>query len=407
MNPRYTSLLLFTALSFQYATAQDCGSGRYTTELFSDVTVTTGVAYGSTTGVTGGTQTLFMDVYEPAGDTQQNRPVVLAAFGGSFVTGSRADMAEICTALAKRGFVAIAPDYRIGFFLPNVLSTTQAVMRGAHDMKACVRYLRKSVAELNNPYSIDVDRIIVGGVSAGAISALHATYLNEDEEIPQVLASQSVALGGAEGTSGNAGYSSEVLACYSLSGAIGDTAWVVANDKPLVSVHEVGDAVVPCYTQEVSVFGIPTGLIASGSNDLHIRLQNLNVPNCFLSYPGNGHVGYISSDPVASLGFVFDFLADKVCTGDLDCGTVFASTGDIAATERLPIAPNPTAGLVRMEIDGPAFVRVLDASGREVMVQQTNTGSFTIDLSDLQDGVYTVRVEGARLQVAQVVKAAW
>jgi hypothetical protein len=60
-----------------------------------------------------------------------------------------------------------------------------------------------------------------------------------------------------------------------------------------------------------------------------------------------------------------------------------------------------------MEIDGPAFVRVLDASGREVMVQQTNTGSFTIDLSDLQDGVYTVRVEGARLQVAQVVKAAW
>ncbi len=407
MKPRYTGLLLFASMTFQSATAQDCGSGRYTTELFSDVTVTTGVAYGSNTGVSGGTQTLYMDVYEPTGDTHQDRPVVLAAFGGSFVTGSRADMAELCMALAKRGYVAIAPDYRIGFFLPNELTTIQAVMRGAHDMKACVRYLRKSVAELSDPYRIDVDRIIVGGVSAGAISAVHATYLNEDEEIPQILAPQSVALGGAEGTSGNPGYSSEVLACYSLSGAIGDTAWVVANDKPLCSVHEVGDDVVPCYTQEVSVFGIATGLIASGSNDLHIRLQNLAIPNCFLRYPGNGHVGYLSTDPIASLGFVFDFLADKVCSGDLDCGTVIASTNEISAIERLPVAPNPTTGIVRVEFEGPAFVRVFDASGREVMGQQANTGTLTMDLTDLQDGVYTVRVEGARMQVAQVVKAAW
>jgi para-nitrobenzyl esterase len=385
--------------------AQDCSGGRYTTPLFPDVTVTTGVAFGSNTGVSGTPQTLLMDIYEPAGDVLEDRPVVLAAFGGSFVAGSRADMASLCTELARRGYVAIAPDYRIGFFLPNELSTTQAVMRGSHDMKACVRFLRRSVAEQGNPYRIDPDRIVVGGISAGAISALHATYLNEDEEIPAILASQSVALGGAEGNSGNPGFSSEVLACYSFSGAIGDTSWVVANDRPLCSVHEVGDDVVPYNTQEVSVFGIATGLIASGSNDLHIRLQNLGVPNCFLSYPDNDHVGYLTSDPATSLGFVFDFLADKVCGGNTSCGTLFASVAE-RELERLVVTPNPTADIVSFDLEGPSVVRVMDASGRIVMEQQVQGGRSTLDLGTLPDGFYHLRIEGAQFLVAQVVKAA-
>jgi hypothetical protein len=387
------------------ALAQDCAGGRYTTPLFPDVTVTTGVAFGSNTGVSGTPQTLLMDIYEPTGDVLEDRPVVLAAFGGSFVAGSRADMASLCTELARRGYVAIAPDYRIGFFLPNELSTTQAVMRGSHDMKACVRFLRRSVAEQGNPYRIDPDRIVVGGVSAGAISALHATYLNEDEEIPAILASQSVGLGGAEGNSGNPGYSSAVLACYSFSGAIGDTSWVVANDRPLCSVHEVGDNVVPYGTQEVSVFGIPTGLIASGSNDLHIRLQNLDIPNCFLSYPDNDHVGYLTSDPATSLGFVFDFLADKVCGGNASCGTLFASVAE-REVERLVVTPNPTAGIVSFELEGPSVVRVMDASGRIVMEQGVQGGGSTLDLAGLPDGFYHLRIEGPQFRVAQVVKTA-
>ncbi len=405
MALRYTFTLVSSISIALGVFAQDCSGGRYTTPLFPDVTVTTGVAFGSNTGVSGAPQTLLMDIYEPTGDVLGERPVVLAAFGGSFVTGSRDDMAGLCTELARRGYVAIAPDYRIGFFLPNELSTIQAVMRGSHDMKACVRFLRRSVAEQGNPYRIDPDRIVVGGVSAGAISALHATYLNEDEEIPAILASQSVALGGAEGNSGNPGFSSEVLACYSFSGAIGDTSWVVANDRPLCSVHEVGDEVVPYSTQEVSVFGIATGLIASGSNDLHIRLQHLDVPNCFLSYPGNGHVGYISSDPAGSLGFVFDFLADKVCGGSTSCGTLYASVAE-RELERLVVTPNPTAGIVSFDLEGPSVVRVMDASGRILMEQRMQGGRSTLDLGTLPDGFYHLRIEGAQGRVAQVVKVA-
>ena len=166
--------LITTGASF----GQECANGRYSTaNLFPDVTVTSAVVFGSNTGVSGSNQTLRMDVYEPTGDALALRPVVICAFGGSFVGGARADVAPICTDFAKRGYVAVANDYRVGFFLPNQTTTTRAVMRGAHDMRACVRYLRKSVAELGNPYGIDTTRIFIGGVSAGAISAVHAMYL--------------------------------------------------------------------------------------------------------------------------------------------------------------------------------------------------------------------------------------
>ncbi|MBK9175970.1 MAG: alpha/beta hydrolase [Flavobacteriales bacterium] len=183
--------------------AQDCSSGRYVNaNVFSNVTVTQAVAFGSNIGVNGSAQTLRMDVYQPTGDAETLRPVVVVAFGGSFISGSRGDVANICNDLAKRGYVAIANDYRVGFFIPNQTTTTRAVMRGAHDMRACVRYLRRSVAEMGNPYGIDTTRIVVGGVSAGAISALHATYLDQESEIPAVLLPEMAALGGIEGNSG-------------------------------------------------------------------------------------------------------------------------------------------------------------------------------------------------------------
>ena len=108
------------------ASAQsECVNGRYTyPEYFDSVTVST-VVFGSNTPVTGtGTEILEMDVYQPMGDVLPDRPVVIVAFGGSFISGSRADVAPLCIAFAKLGFVAVAPDYRVGFFFPNIATTT-------------------------------------------------------------------------------------------------------------------------------------------------------------------------------------------------------------------------------------------------------------------------------------------
>ena len=388
------------------SSAQDCANGRYiAADHFASTTVTSAVVFGSNTGVSGGAQTLRMDVYEPAGDVMENRPVVLVTFGGSFISGTRADVADICIDFAKRGYVAIAPDYRVGFFLPNAATTARAVMRGMHDMKACVRYLRKSVAEMSNPYRIDPDRIIIGGVSAGAISALHATYLDEESEIPPVLAGESASLGGVEGNSGSPGYSSDVFACYSFSGAIDDTLFIVPGDQPLASIHEVGDGVVPYYTQEVSVIGIPTGLTASGSHDIHVRMDNLGLVNCFKSYPGSGHVGYLTSDYAVAMDWTALFIGQLVCGAEVTCGESTTAVVEAVSTDELIVVPNPTNGAVRFELKEQAYIRVLDISGREVMGQRAVPGTVRMDLSALPNGVYMLHSRSTTEQWVRVVKA--
>src|SRR5688572_15035543 len=111
MRSQYTALLC-SAFAL-HASAQDCGGGRYSSMIFSDVTVTSAVVYGSNTGVGGGAQTLRMDVYEPTGDVLETRPAIIVAFGGSFISGTRADVADLCNTFARMGYVAIAPDYRV------------------------------------------------------------------------------------------------------------------------------------------------------------------------------------------------------------------------------------------------------------------------------------------------------
>lgn len=394
--------VLAASLSLQ---AQECASGRYTTtNFFPDFTVTTGVLFGSNTAVSGGTQQLRMDVYEPTGDVLAERPVVIVAFGGSFVGGDRTQVADLCRQFARLGYVAIANDYRVGFFLPNEATTTRAVMRGSHDMKACVRYLRKTVAIDGNPYRIDPDRIVIGGVSAGAISAIHAAYLDQESEVPAILQSEIASLGGVEGNSGSPGYSSEVLGVYSFSGAIGDTLWIEPGDKPLVSIHEDGDGTVPYGTQQVSVIGIPTGLIASGSRDIHVRMNSLGLDNCLKTYNANSHVGYLQSDPVISFGFAAQFIAELVCDESTTCSNIATGVQEVAGMGLLEVYPNPTTGLLQFELEAPALVRLLDMSGREVMRDRIATGTARMDISDLPNGVYMLRTEGVAPRVARVLK---
>ena len=373
--------------------------------LFDSVVVTTAVSYGSNTPVSGGNaQTLRMDVYEPFGDTLGERPVVLVAFGGSFIGGARADVAELCIRFAKLGYVAIAPDYRVGFFFPNINTTQLAVTRCMHDLRGCIRCLRKTTVLDGNPWRIDADRIIVGGVSAGGIGAVQVAYLDESSEIPQILYDDTLSIGAIEGNSGWPGYSSVPLAAWSMSAAIGDTNWIDAGDVPLISLHEEEDGVVPYGTEEVSVIGIPTGLIASGSSDIHRRLDNVGVPNCFFSYPGNGHVGYLNYDLENAVGRVASFLAEVVCAQPITCGNVALEVPGVLPNAGWQPFPNPTTGTITVQVDEPAVITLSDVSGRVVLQQRASVGMIDLDLSSFPNGVYMLRCVGAKVRSARVLR---
>jgi acetyl esterase/lipase len=401
------SLALVAFLQLNAQAQNDCYSGRYHyPPLFDSVVVSSAVQFGSNAAVLGGgQQALYMDVYEPYGDTLANRPVVLAAFGGSFIAGSRADVADFCMRMARLGYVAIAPDYRVGFFFPNSNTTQLAVTRCMHDLRGCIRCLRKTTVLDGNPWRIDPERIIVGGVSAGGIGAVQVAYLDQSSEIPPILYDDTLSIGAVEGNSGWPGYSSRPLAAWSMSGAIGDTSWIQPGDVPLFSLHEVGDIIVPYGTQEVSLLGIPTGVIASGSSDIHLRMDHIGVPNCFFSYPGNGHVGYLVDDPENAIGRVAAFLADVVCGQPITCGNLSTDLAEQQdANIGLTLFPNPTTDMITMQLNEPAVVSLADQLGRVVLQQKFASGNATIDLSAWPQGIYTLKCASAHVLMGRVVK---
>lgn len=404
---RLFTVLLISGVGLNASAQSDCSGGRYFTEnLFQSVDVTEGILFGNNNAVGGGPTDLLMDVYQPEGDTETNRAVVILQFGGSFIGGDRSQVASQCEFFAKQGYVAVAPDYRVGFFFPSQVTTTLAVLRAAHDMKAAVRYLRKTVAEDGNPYGIDPNRIIVGGISAGAIGAIHAAYLDELSEVPAYMENDTAGLGGVEGNSGTPGYSSEVLGVLSYSGAIGDSSWINTGDAPIISVHEDGDNVVPYNTTQVSVSGIPTGLIASGSRDIHARARNVGVDNCLNTFEGvAAHVGYLSggfNEDVKAA--VTSFLGNLACGSPQNCSEVqFVGIGE-SEVKAIGVYPNPAVDVLKFRSEEAGTIDIVDMTGRIVLTRSAAVGQNRVDVSELPTGPYVLLLRGQTLGSARFIK---
>ena len=386
---RYISLFLFVFLPC-FLQAQDCDDDQYLISEFA-VDETPGILFGNNTGVNGQSQDLLLDIYEPRGDTSALRPVILWGFGGSFVGGSRGQVGFLCEDYAALGYVAIAYDYRIGFFIPTSISTALAVLRGAHDTRAAVRWLYKS-AQGGNPYRIDTGRIFVAGVSAGAVSAIHAAYLFEGDSIFDYFTPQTWnSLGGFSGLSGNDGYSEKVHGVVNYSGAVGLNEWIDGNEVPMISFHDVGDNIVPYNRREVNVFGIPTGLIVSGSEVMDRRLDTLGLTHCLESYNSNSHVSYLyDSEPFERST---RFLKAVMCNRYYDCeadsiGSELpppVSTSISNLNKNLPILIRN--GMLSIDNGSIELIQIYDILGQRLASCQGN--SLTLPS---YDGVMYVRI---------------
>ena len=126
-----------------------------------------GVAYGES-------RRQRLDVYAPKSPASGSRPVVVYFYGGGWQSGHRTDSRDVARALATRGVVTIAPDYRI---------YPEAVFPGfLDDAAAAVRWTRDHAREFGG----DPARLFVMGHSSGAhIAAMLATD-------PRYLAAQGM-----------------------------------------------------------------------------------------------------------------------------------------------------------------------------------------------------------------------
>jgi len=290
---------------------------RFNSEIFTGVNITHNVIFGFNysgiptdddatghsvpiPGVTVYDDTLRADVYEPIGDTMAMRPVVIVLHTGSFLppfyngqtTGQRIDSAvvEMCKQFARRGYTAIAPDYRLGWN-PQALGAPgqeirtgtllQAAGRSVQDIKACVRFFRNNALNGGNTWHIDDQKIILGGLGTGGYIALaYATidtyadvsipgkftatvdnssygFMADSSYFAMSLWGDIDGYGGLPffNNSGNTpGIANDIHFAFNMGGALADSSWLRAGDVPMVCFHpsrdpfapyDIGNVVVP------------------------------------------------------------------------------------------------------------------------------------------------------------------
>jgi len=268
---------------------------RYLEEIFDEVEVTSNVVYGNNATVIAYQlfgeaipQDLILDVYEPTGDVETARPLILYFHTGNFIphpqnggpSGLRTDssVVEMCTRLAKMGYVVASCDYRLGW---NPIAPTQdervytlinAAYRGVQDCRTAVRFFRKSIVEESNPYGIDDSRIAVWGQGTGGYISFAASTINnyiediatvekfiwEPQGVPIPMVIEQVN-GDIYGTSfginpldgdtlcypNHVGYSSDFHVAVNMGGAMGDISWLEDGSIPMISFHVTSDPFAP------------------------------------------------------------------------------------------------------------------------------------------------------------------
>lgn len=127
---------------------------------------------------------LYLDKYSFADDTEDDKPCVIFMFGGGFITGVRDKESYIpyFRFLAENGYAVVSIDYRLG--LKPVLENKD--MSARDFIRTFVNAIYIAVEDLfdataftlgkADEWGIDPGMIIANGSSAGAISVLQGEY---------------------------------------------------------------------------------------------------------------------------------------------------------------------------------------------------------------------------------------
>jgi len=155
-SSRYRAILATTVLALLTSA---CSSSEFLVAnaptAFSRVERHTDLAYGTD-------QRQKLDVYAPP--RAQNLPVVIFWYGGSWIEGSKANYRFVGTELAKLGFVAVLPDYRL---YPEVTFPLFD-----EDGARAVAWAEQHAAEFGG----DPNRIVLMGHSAGGHTAAFLAF---------------------------------------------------------------------------------------------------------------------------------------------------------------------------------------------------------------------------------------
>ncbi len=389
MQKLYTFLcLIFIIPNLLHSQGSDlCDGTRFIESTFEEVSVTKAVKYGVGVDVLGREFDLLMDVYEPAGDTAEDRPLVIMAHGGSFIFGTRENpyMVESCTEFAKRGYVAASISYSLWPLLagiPDSIELLGVVVNAVGDMKTSIRYFRQDATTMTNEFRVDPNLIMTGGLSAGAIMAAQVGFMDEDDAKPDFLQDLIDANGGIDGDGDHQGFNSDPIGIINLSGGVYLTDWVDSDDIPVFSMHGTADETVPFLS------GLAADIMSiNGSGLIHPKCEEVGLLNQIIIVEGGGHTDIYTepmfADQQALLADqLYPFLEDILCN-------YVVSSQDLIGVQT-DVFPNPSSDFIQIELGiehteaydflvfdraGKVIYRLDNASGNKISINKDQIGS--------------------------------
>lgn len=175
------AVLLAAGLSAASLPEKNCSAGkmnqsekrsnlRYLEVVFDSVTVSKNVFFGEVINSTGDPEKLTLDIYSPSGDNQKKRPAVMWIHGGGFRPGNdktQQYIVRLSQEFAKRGYICFSIDYRVRKAPKDDMAGT--VNDAVSDAMLALNWIR----DHSKKYGIDKNKLVVGGGSAGGITAVN------------------------------------------------------------------------------------------------------------------------------------------------------------------------------------------------------------------------------------------
>jgi len=174
----------------------------------------------------------------------KKRPLIIGVHGGGYVDFCPFEPCylkyseRILTPnFTSRGYATVSIQYRLtspfDFKLPKI---NDEILKETHykatqDVRDAIKYIFDNAEK----FGIDTENVFLIGTSAGAITILHAAFLDE-EEVPKDLLNEYGGLSKRE----------KIRGVISLSGALYDLSYLSGGDKvPIMIVHGTEDSIVP------------------------------------------------------------------------------------------------------------------------------------------------------------------
>ncbi len=420
-------LLIFSASSQNY-----CIKNRFSsTPLFSDsqiekdTNVVFAVAKHWNSNVM---DSLRMDVYYPSDaiETLPKRPLIVFAFGGGFLDGSRTDFTYFCKEFAKRGYVAATIDYRVGWNCVNgtaallclcndYISMYNATYRAVQDFNASLRYLSFKSAK----YKIDTNYVFVSGGSAGSITAMNAAFTSQAEADAK-LSWVHTLLGSLDSSGNSYPKRYKIKGVLDFCGAVFDTSIMANNaDIAVVSFHDSSDCVVPAYHGYViNCTGNCYNLFTVDGSALIYRkaIQNGSCAELHIN-PGTTHCGSNQNYVIENGSCFLKRVMCNTCSSSryrdqkkiASCDSLASGIerGSGSEANGFKVYPNPARDVLRFDFINPissGLISIYDDNGKEVLRQAVNGRSLVLPVLNWNKGLYLVRLEsGNTIQTLRVI----